>query len=122
MDEKASGTGLPQDLSALALDSLPVAITMVDPWGAILYFNQRAAEILDRQPEYLGRDVRFCHAKPESVARIDTILADFRAGSEAMVEYEAVRPDRKLRVLFTPLRQNGALVACVQTVVEIGPA
>lgn len=122
MDENPRGPLLLDETLAMALENMPVAVTLVDPWGTILYFNRKAAEILDRRPEYLGRDVRFCHAKPESVAKIEAILADFRAGSDQMVEYEAVRHGRKRKVSFTPLRRESNLMACLQTVVEAGAA
>ena len=118
MDETIRGLPPLVETLPLALENIPVGITLVDSWGTILYFNRKAAEILDRRPEYLGRDLRFCHTKPESVARIDAILADFRAGSEEVVEYEAVRYGRKLKVAFTPLRRAGNLIACAQTVIE----
>jgi PAS domain-containing protein len=41
----------------LILDNLAAAITVIDLEGRMLYYNEYGAQILDRKPEYMGRDV-----------------------------------------------------------------
>jgi len=38
----------------LAMDRLGVALTIIDPKGKMLYYNERAAQLLDRKPAYSG--------------------------------------------------------------------
>lgn len=109
-------TGLdPKDLS-LVLESLPVAVTLVDLDGRMLYFNRHAGQVLDRKPEYLGKDIRLCHQKPESNAKIDRMIEDFKNGNQTPVYYEADRNGRRIAVTFVPWTVGGSLKGCIQTV------
>ncbi|MGD8982642.1 MAG: PAS domain-containing protein [Desulfobacteraceae bacterium] len=56
------------------LDQIAAAITVIDLEGCMLYYNEYSAQVLDRKPEYLGKNVRFCHEKQESNDRIDRML------------------------------------------------
>jgi PAS domain-containing protein len=62
MEEKNSTSPL-EELVKLAMDYLEEAVTVFDPQGTLLYYNRRAAEILDRKPEYLGTDIHLLHKK-----------------------------------------------------------
>ncbi|MGD9033231.1 MAG: hypothetical protein PVJ69_08365 [Desulfobacteraceae bacterium] len=42
----------------LVLDQIAAAITVIDLEGRTLYYNDYSAQVLDRKPEYLGKDVR----------------------------------------------------------------
>lgn len=103
-------------VSPLILDAVPVALTLIDLDGRMLYFNAYAAKILDRKPDYLGRDVRQCHRKAESNAAIDRVLKAFREGSREEVRYDIVRKGRAMTVTLGPLYSNGGPVACIQVV------
>ena len=103
------------DFIKLSLDSMPVAASIVDTRGKLIYYNKRAAELLDRKPEYLGRDVRECHQKDQSVVKIEKMLEEFRNGRERPYWYDAFRYGREFRVTFTPLRLNDDLVGLLQT-------
>jgi DUF438 domain-containing protein len=58
------------DQLALALENVPAGITIVDPGGRILFYNEFCTRYVDRKPEYIGKDIRFCHQKPESIEKI----------------------------------------------------
>jgi PAS domain S-box-containing protein len=110
-------TGLdPENLSRV-LESLPVAVTVVDLDGRMLYFNPHASRVLDRKPEYLGKDIRLCHQKPESNAKIDRMMEAFRSGDQTPVYYEADRNGRRIAVTFVPWTVGGSLKGCIQTVI-----
>ena len=100
----------------LILDKIAAAITVIDLQGRMLYYNEYGAQILDRKPEYLGRDVNLCHEKQESKDRIDHMLEAFKGGRRQEFYYEADRYGKRIAVTLSPFEVNGQLVACVQTV------
>jgi PAS domain S-box-containing protein len=107
------------EISPFLLDNIPIALTVIDSDGRILYFNRHSTRILDRKPEYLGRDVRACHLKPESIAKIDLMLEEFKNGRQEKFEYEIVRNGRRMAVTFLPLMLENKGIGCIQTVTVI---
>ena len=105
-----------EDISTGILDVFPWPVTIVDPRGVILYYNESAARLLDRKPEYLGRDVRSCHQKQESNEKIDRMLEEFAQGRKTESGYRTERDGRKVDVAFFPVKENGELKVCVQVV------
>lgn len=73
------------------LDQIPdgITVTVTDLEGKILYFNEYSAQIVDRKPEYIGKDIRSCHKKPESIEKIDTILSEIKDGKLENYSYES---------------------------------
>lgn len=106
----------PNHAAFQVLDNLPVAVTVVDGEGRILYFNRHSTEVLDRKPEYLGRDIRLCHQELESIDKIDKMLDHFKNGNRQQVTYETTRQGKNLAVAFTPLVRDGTFIGCIQTV------
>ena len=104
-----------EDISTAILDIFPWPVTIIDPRGVILYYNESAARLLDRKPEYVGRDVRFCHQKQESNEKIDRMLEEFARG-RSETGYRAERGGRTVEVTFFPVKEKGELKACVQVV------
>ncbi len=96
-------------------DQIPVGVTVVDLEGRILYYNDYSARIVDRKPEYIGRDIRLCHRKAGSNSKIDRILGDFKSGKTREVQYEAVRGGKHLAVTISPFEVDGVLRGCVQS-------
>ena len=101
------------------LQALPVGVTIVDPEGCILFYNHRAAELVNRKPEHIGRNIRTCHEKKESIDKIDKLLAEFQAGRTGEFQYQAVRKSRRLSVHFRPVREGDRLLYLVQTIIPI---
>ena len=98
------------------LDKIPVAITVIDLEGNILFYNQYSSQVLDRKPEYLGTDIRSCHQKPETNDRIDGMLAEFRAGRRDDFYYEAFRYGKDIAVTLLPFEVDDKLIGCIQSV------
>ena len=111
--EKTSPLG---ELVKLALDCLDVSVTIIDPKGTLLYYNQRSSEILDRKPEYLSTDIHSHHQKATTNQQIDTMLQEFAAGRIEPFHYEGKPYGKVLLVTLIPLRKDGRLVGCVQSV------
>ena len=100
----------------LIVDIIPVAITIIDLEGHILFYNDYSSQVLDRKPEYLGSDIRDCHQKPETNARIDTMLNEFKAGRREAFYYEAFRYGKNIAVTLSPFEVDGQLIGCIQSV------
>ena len=102
----------------LILDTVPVAVTVTDAKGYILYFNQYSQNVLDRRPEYIGRDIRFCHKDTTSIEKIDSIFEALRSGEKSEVYYEAMREGARFAVTVRPLRKEGRFLGCVHCVIK----
>ena len=100
----------------LILDKIPVAITVIDLEGNILFYNQYSSQVLDRKPQYLGTDIRSCHQKPETNDRIDGMLAEFKAGRRDDFYYEAFRYEKDIAVTLSPFEVDDKLIGCIQSV------
>jgi DUF438 domain-containing protein len=109
-----SGT-FPEGWIPRILDQIPVAVTVFDLQGAMIYYNASAPKLLRRTPDLLGKDIRLCHEKPASIARIDGIIAGFVQGSREPVSYEASRYGRVLAFTVSPLEVEGRLAGCIHT-------
>jgi DUF438 domain-containing protein len=74
------GTKKPEHLMELAMECMGVAVTIIDTEGTLLYYNMQAGKILDRKPEYLGKDIHSHHRKAASNRKLDLMLQDFQKG------------------------------------------
>ena len=104
---------------AMLLDHIPVGITVIDPQGIILYYNEYCSRLVDRKPEYIGRDIRFCHQQPRSIEKIDRVQAELRAGKREEFYYETERNGRKLGVTVSPFKIEGELAGFIHSFVII---
>jgi len=84
---------LPLETGALSLEqirlifcNLPVDITFVDENDTVRFFSQTRERIFERTPAIIGRKVQNCHP-PQSLARVQQILDDFRAGRKDSAEF-----------------------------------
>ncbi|RJX33340.1 MAG: hypothetical protein C4525_09185 [Desulfarculus sp.] len=112
------------DLTQMApaiLDGARVSITVFDLEGRMLYFNQHAPQVLDRKPEYIGRDIQLCHTQPHSTQKFQKMLETFRAGKRQEFYYTITRNERKLAVKVTPLIVGGQVVGGVHTAMALAP-
>jgi PAS domain S-box-containing protein len=99
---------------AMVLEKIPAGITLIDREGRILYYNEYSSRFVDRKPEYIGQDIRFCHKKPESIEKIDRILSELTEGKRKEFYYEAERNGNKLGVTFSPLDVDGKPIGFIQ--------
>ena len=101
----------------MILDKIPVGVTVIDLEGRILYYNEYSSQIVDRKPEYVGEDIRSCHKKPESIAKIDSILKEIKDGERQDFYYESERNGKTLGVIVLPYTVNGELIGFIQSFV-----
>ena len=97
------------------VDQMPIAVTVIGLDGTVLYFNDHAAKILTRRPEYVGQDVRTFH-RPESNLKLEKMIEEFRGGRREEFYFEVQRDDRTLAVTVGPLVEDGALAGCIHCV------
>ena len=116
MAEKKSIDSI-KDMLPLVMDSMGVAITIIDPKGTMLYYNKHAAKILDRKPEYISKDVHTHHQKTTTNKKLDSMFQNFHAGRTEAYHYEAKPYEKVIYVALTPIREDGVLLGCVQAVV-----
>jgi PAS domain S-box-containing protein len=109
--------GFDEGLIPLILDSIPVAVTLIDPDGRILHYNAYSTQILERRQELLGTEIRDCHNKPESIARIDQMLQAFRDGRREEFVYENERFGRRLVFTLKPFFVEGQLFGILQSAI-----
>ena len=104
------------ELIPMAMDTVPMAVTIFSISGEILYYNGFAPTLLDRKPEYVGRDIRTCHRENKSIEKIDRMLEEFKRGGTHSFHYQSEVRGKRLSVTVSPLRRDGVLLACVQMV------
>jgi DUF438 domain-containing protein len=105
-----------EHLMKLAMECMGVATTLIDTKGTLLYYNRRAAEILDRKPEYIGENVHSHHKKEASSRKLDTMLQDFKKGRTEPFHYQAKPYGKIILVTLSPILENGKFIGCVQSV------
>ena len=66
--------------------TLPVDLTFVDAQDRVRFFSEGPKRVFARPKAVIGRLVQHCHP-PGSVATVERILADFRAGRQDVAEF-----------------------------------
>jgi DUF438 domain-containing protein len=125
--EKPSGVGelllntgmLTLDQVDLLLRSLPVDVTFVDEQDKVRYFSQTRERIFNRTPAIIGREVQNCHP-PQSVARVQQILDDFRAGRRESAEFWINFTGRMIHIRYFALRdEHGSYRGTIEVTQDI---
>ena len=104
------------ELIRLAMECMGAAVTIIDTKGTLLYYNKQAAKILDRKPEYIGRDVHSHHKQATSIDKFDRMLQEFEKGRTESFHYEAKPYGKTVLVTLSPILENGRFIGCVQSV------
>lgn len=109
--------GEPDDF-AMLLDTVPIAVTILDAAGNIVWFNDYATKILDRKPEYIGRDLRGFH-NPKSMKKIGEILEAYNSGVDQEFAWQLKPKDKVFAVRVAPLAIEGGGIGLVHTVMVL---
>jgi sensor histidine kinase regulating citrate/malate metabolism len=104
------------ELVVMAMDCLEVGVTIFDLQSTLLYYNQCAAKILDRKPEYLGTDIHLHHKQAITNDKFDLMLQKFKEGRTEPFYYEAKPYGQVICVTLSPLRTDRKLVGFVHCV------
>ncbi len=102
-----------RELAAL-LDTVPVDITFVDADDTVRYFSQGKDRIFTRSKAIIGRKVQQCHP-PASVATVQKIIDDFRAGRQESASFWINQKGRFILIDYFALRdEQGAYLGTVE--------
>lgn len=112
--------GLKPDVLAAILNTLPVQLTFVDQDDRVRYFSHEyGSQIVDRSRGVIGKDVQLCHPQ-KSVALVEQILEDFKAGRREVVEFWFDMGPRKVHIRYLPVRDDsGKYLGCLETVQDV---
>ncbi len=105
-----------EELVNLAVECMGVAVTIIDTKGTLFYYNKHAAKILDRKPEYIGKDAHSHHKKAATNKKLDLMLKAFEEGRTEPFHYEAKPYGKIIVVTLSPIIKDGQFVGCVQSV------
>ncbi len=116
---------LPREIVDAILETLPFEMTVLDENDRIVWWNTRHPRFFERADENLGRDVRSCHSE-KSVAMIDTLLGEMKAGERERARFWYNRIDdgvpRKLVVDYIAIRDgSGRYMGCIETLQDVAP-
>lgn len=89
----------------LLLKNLPVDVTYVDENDTVRYFSATRSRVFQRDPSIIGRKVQNCHP-PQSVARVQKILDDFRAGKRENAEFWIEMGGKFIHIEYMALWDN----------------
>jgi DUF438 domain-containing protein len=67
-------------------NNLPVDLTFVDAEDRVAFFSEGPERCFERSRAIIGRHVQNCHP-PKSLATVEKILADFKAGTQSVAEF-----------------------------------
>jgi PAS domain S-box-containing protein len=102
----------PADLNPALWDQVPAAITILDLDGTILLYNAYAPRILDRKPEYIGRDVCELH-KSASAEKIRAMLDSYLHGGSQEFSWQLKREGKEYVIRLAPLRIGDSITGAV---------
>ena len=97
------------------MNQFPVGITVTDLDGKMLYYNEYSAKIVDRKPEYIGMDIRYCHKKQESIEKIEKILSEIKDKKRETYNYESKRNDKVLSVTISPYILHDEIIGFIHS-------
>ena len=98
------------DQLAGVLRALPMDLTFVDADDTVRYFSEGPDRVFARSQAILGRKVQHCHP-PSSVATVEQILADFRAGRQEVAEFWITFQGRFVNIRYFAVRDEAGAYA-----------
>jgi uncharacterized protein len=105
----------------LVLRHLPVDVTFVDETGHVRYYSE-GDRIFPRSPAIIGRAVSDCHP-PKSVAVVERIVEEFRAGTKDTAEFWLELHGRFVYIRYVAVRDEGGtfrgVLEATQDVTEV---
>ena len=84
--------------------------------GYILYRNRTAANRPSPGPREKGKNIRDCHADPQSLKKIVKIFDDFKQGRSIPHHYVSRRTGIQELVTLVPIFQEDRFVGCLSVI------
>lgn len=121
-----SGLDIVTDTGSLSLDEfnlimshLPIAITYVDEFDKVRYFNQTKERHFPRTTQVIGREVKYCHPE-KSVHVVEKILSEFKAGRQSVAQFWMDFKGIKLLISYYAVRNlEGIYKGVIETTQDI---
>lgn len=80
------------------LDRLPIKLQFVDKDGFLRYLNKADSLHPSKDKQEVGINIIACHARPESLERIERIFNDFRQGRKEPHYFITPEGDKSMKV------------------------
>ena len=101
----------------LILRNLPIDLTYVDEDDRVRYYSE-GERVFRRTPAAIGREVKNCHP-PDSVGKVEKILAEFKAGTKDVAEFWINMGEKFVYIRYFALRDESAQYkGCLEVVQE----
>jgi len=99
----------------LLFRALPFDLTFVDEHDRVQFYSE-GERVFPRSPGVIGREVRNCHP-PKSVAKVEQILAEFKAGTKDVAEFWIPLAEKFVHIRYFALRDDeGTYRGCLEVV------
>jgi len=106
------------EISAI-LRTLPFDMSFVDSDERVRFYNRTGGRTFPRAKTVLGRQVQLCHP-PRSIAIVNKIVADFKAGKETPAEFWLNVGDKRVSIRYFPVRDGqGNFLGTLEVVQDI---
>lgn len=114
--------GVPRDVMAAILNTLPVELSFVDKDDKVRYFShENGDKIFPRTRGAIGMAVQNCHPQ-KSVHLVNRILADFKAGTRKVAEFWIEMGGRFVHIRYFPVRSpEGEYLGTLEVVQDVAP-
>lgn len=112
--------GLPRDVLAAMLNTLPVELSFIDHEDRVRYFShEHGHKIFGRTRGAIGTAVDNCHP-PKSLHLVRQIIGDFKAGTRDVAEFWIDIGARKVHIRYWPVRgPAGQYLGTLETVQDV---
>ena len=112
--------GLPKNVLAAMLNTLPIELSFVDENDIVRYFShENHAKLFPRTRGVVGMAVQNCHPH-KSVHLVNRILEDFKAGKRDVAEFWIDLGGKKVHIRYWPVRDtDGKYLGCLETVQDV---
>ncbi len=100
-------------------NNLPVDLTFVDAEDRVGFFSEGPDRVFARSRAIIGRAVQNCHP-PKSMATVDRILADFKAGRRSVAEFWIEMGGRFVHIRYFAVRgEAGAYLGTLEVTQDL---
>ena len=87
------------------LETIPVDISFVDENDTVKFWNKHETRIFKRPHSAMGKTVQQCHP-PDSVGKVNTVIADLKSGRRDYAEFWIELKGRKIYIRYFAVRDN----------------
>jgi len=98
---------------------LPVDLTFVDAQDRVAFFSEGPERVFERSRAIIGRHVQNCHP-PKSLATVEQILSDFKAGTQSVAEFWLQMGGKFLHIRYFAVRDgDGAYLGTLEVTQDL---